>query len=295
MTDEEVAQVAARIAADKELHGQFAALAKSQGFVFSDNFKWLMVTIAIPLTTFLFGVWQERVAATRAEAQQQVESQKRELEARLGDARNNVAAMTALLPALADDDPRKARLALIVLEQLKQAQRSNDTHLADAAEAMRKLIAELQHSDDPEDLRRGADLQEAYSVATGARPASVQAATTTVAAARVDQATSDKPRVVYLQIFGDAQRAEAESVRSMLRENGVGAPGIEDVSGKLAGRMRRAPPQIRYFSEGDLGRASWLAENLQQVQGQRWTVVRTRAQGVPAGQLELWWPFPAPG
>ena len=29
MTDEEVAQVAARIAADKELHGQFAALAKS--------------------------------------------------------------------------------------------------------------------------------------------------------------------------------------------------------------------------------------------------------------------------
>ena len=66
MTDEEVAQVAARIAADKELHGQFAALAKSQGFVFSDNFKWLMVTIAIPLTTFLFGVWQERVAATRA-------------------------------------------------------------------------------------------------------------------------------------------------------------------------------------------------------------------------------------
>ena len=106
------------------------------------------------------------------------------------------------------------------------------------------------------------------------RSALTLAAILPLAAARVDQATSDKPRVVYLQIFGDAQRAEAESVRSMLRENGVGAPGIEDVSGKLAGRMRRAPPQIRYFSEGDLGQPAGAAENLQQVQGQRWTVVR---------------------
>jgi hypothetical protein len=254
-----------------------------------------MATIAIPLTTFLFGLWQERVEVTRTESQQRIEDQKRELEARLGDARNNVAAMTALLPALADDDPKKARLALIVLEQLKQAQRGNDTHLAEAAEAMRKLIDDLRQSSDPDDLRRGADLQEAYSAATGAQPAPVQAATTAIAAARVERATADKPRVVYLQIFGDGQRAGAARVQAMLRNDGVGAPGNEDVSRKLAGRMRRSPPQIRYFSDADLGRASWLAEKLPQVQGQEWTVVRTRAQGVPAGQLELWWPFPADG
>ena len=68
--------------------------------------------------------------------------------------------MTALLPALSDSDPKKAQLALLILEQLKEAQHSADNHLAEAAKAMRKLIEKLRASDDPDEKRRAAGKQE---------------------------------------------------------------------------------------------------------------------------------------
>lgn len=281
MTDEEIGQIVARIADDPDLRRKLG-VPQPGGFFLSDNFKWLVTAIAIPLATFVFGLWQANIAG-----------KDRAHEAALNDARNNVAAMTALLPSLADSDPTEAKLALIVLEHLKDAQRGDDNQLVQAADAMRDVIDGLQQSDDPAEQRRGAGLAEALGEATGPGRAPVGASTTPVAAARVDREPTTKPRIVYLQIFGEAQRGDAEQVQAMLRSSGVGAPGIEDVSRRLGDRMRPAPPQIRYFSDDDLGRASWLATNLPPVQGRSWTVVRTRASGVPEGQLELWWPFPA--
>ena len=267
-----------------------------RSFLFSENFKWLVVTVAIPLSTFLFGQWQQEMARIEADRQQRIEDGRRALEAQLGDARNNVAAMTALLPALADNDPRKAKLAMIVLEQLKNAQHGDNVHIDAAIQAMGQLADDLQDSTDPADLQRSSQLQEAYGAATNAGPVVQEGVQVRpVRAAVVDEAATAKPRIVYIQIFGDSQHEGAEAARAMLRSNGIGAPGIEDVSGDFDSRRPRSGPQIRYFSDGDLGRASWLASHLSPVQGQGWTVVRARAQGVPDGQLELWWPFPPQG
>lgn len=248
-------------------------------FFFSDNFKWLVATIAIPLSTAVYGYYQTQQAEARLEN-----------EKRLNDARNNVAALTALLPSLADTDPKKARLALIVLGQLKLAQRDKDS-LVNASAA----ITELEKIASPEAQRQVAQLREDYSAASGATVTQAPTSLTQVRTATVASAAEAKPRIVYLQIYGAAQRSAASEVQALLRDNGIGAPGIEDVSGKLAGRMSRAtPPQIRYFSDGDIGSARWLASHLPKAQGQDWSVVRAQAKGVPMGQLELWWPY-SPG
>lgn len=291
MTDDEMDQIISRISAHPDLIARLAKEHK-RNFFFSDNFKWLTVTIAIPLSTFLFGQWQEHVATLAAETQQKIEDNRRDLEARLGDARNNVAAMTALLPALADSDPKKAQLALIVLEQLKAAQHSNDTHLAEAATAMRKLIDNLQRSSDPGDRLRGADLQEAYSAATGARPTQAPASLTPVTVASVSKAETAKPRIVYLQVYTDEQRSKAQAVQTSLRDNGIGAPGIENVASRIGARRANGDAQIRYFNPGDLGAAKWLQAFLAPATGLQWSIVKASAGSVAEGQLELWWPQP---
>lgn len=76
--------------------------------------------LAIPLTTYLFGLWQERVAKVEADTREAIAAQDRDFERVLADARNNVPAMTALLPALSDRDPDRSSLALIVLKQLER-------------------------------------------------------------------------------------------------------------------------------------------------------------------------------
>jgi hypothetical protein len=68
----------------------------------SDNAKWIVVTLVIPLTTWLVGEWQERVATIRADSAAEIERARQVEESRIADARSDVSAMTALLPALAD-------------------------------------------------------------------------------------------------------------------------------------------------------------------------------------------------
>jgi hypothetical protein len=258
----------------------------------NENLKWLMVTIAIPLSTYLFGQWQEHVARIDADSREAIATQDRNLERVLGDARNNVSAMTALLPALSDSDPDRSNLALIVLKQLEKAQHSNDTRLGDLLIAVQTRIDQLANSSSQATRERAARQQEALSQAIGT--ARTVAPDTQPAAApqpaAVQQVTETKPRIVYIQFFDETQRAKAAAAQKLLRADGVGAPGIEKIGINSAARSGRRPPRIFYFNDADLGGAKWLQKRLSEADLGNWPISHSSMKGIPAGQIELWWP-----
>ncbi len=258
----------------------------------SENIKWLMITVVIPLTTYVFGQWQEHVARIEADSREAIATQDRNLERVLADARNNVSAMTALLPALSDPDPDRSNLALIVLKQLEKAQHSKDTRLSEILIAVQARIDQLRNSTNPAKLAQAARQQEVYSQATGAaRTAAPDTQRTAAPApAAVQQVAETKPRIVYIQFYDEAQRTQAADAQRLLRAVGVGAPGIEKIAMKSGARIGQRPPRIFYFNAGDLGGAKWLQQRLSEAGLGNWTISRSYITGVPVGQIELWWP-----
>lgn len=255
----------------------------------TDNVKWVVVTLAIPLTTLLYGIYKERVAAheetvahIEAQSKEDIARQDRDLERVLADARDNVTAMTSLLPALSDRDPDRSALALIVLQQLEKAQHSKDNRITDLSNAVQKRIDQLRGGSAAQQAE--ASRRQELLSAAGGGAAALNAPSTPVKETAVAQATEVKPRIVYLQISDDGQRAAAAALQQSLRTKGVGAPGIENIGGKAPSRA-----QIRYFDAGDLGAAKWLQTQLADAGLGSWAIVHGSASHVPAGQLELWW------
>lgn len=249
----------------------------------TDSVKWAVVTLAIPLTTFVYGISRERIAYIEARSREDIASQDRDLERVMADARDNVTAMTSLLPALSDRDPDRSALALIVLQQLEKAQHSKDNRIKDLSSAVQKRIDQLR-SGSAAQRAEASRRQELLSAARGGA-AALNAKGTAVEDAAVTRAAEVKPRIVYLQISDAGQRGDASTFQQRLRANGVGAPGVENIGGKAPSQA-----QIRYFDAGDLGAAKWLQTQLADVAPGNWTVVHGSAASVPAGQLELWWP-----
>lgn len=282
-----------QIVSEERLRAQISeSLAPKDKKRLSENVKWALVTIAIPLTTYVMGQWQERVAKAEARSREIIATQDRDLERVLADARNNVAAMTALLPALSDPDPKRSALALIVLKQLQNAQHTTDTRLDELAKAVQARIDQLRNSGDQDLQKQAAQQQETLSAASGTAPARTlapQPASATAPAA-VQQAVETKPRIVYIQFYDEAQRAPAAAVQQLLRAAGVGAPGIEKIAVARGARLGRRPAQIIYFNEDDLGGAKWLQQRLRAEAMGEWAIARSTITGVPAGQIELWWP-----
>lgn len=258
----------------------------------NENTKWLLATIAIPLTTWLLGLHEERVAKVEAVSREEIATEDRKLERILGDARNNVSAMTALLPALSDSDPDRSRLALIVLKQLEKAQHSDDTRLSELSSAVQARIDQLRNSEDHADREKAAHQQEVLSQATGTEPtvAPDKHLGRTPTSAAVQQAAEMKPRIVYIQFYEEAQRAQAVKVQRLLRSDGVGAPGNEKIATNSGARVGNHPARIYYFNDADLGGAKWLQQRLVTAGVGKFAIARSAISGVPAGQIELWWP-----
>ncbi len=258
----------------------------------NENTKWILATIAIPLTTYIFGQYQQGVANVEATSREKIATADRDLERILGDARNNVTAMTALLPALSDSNPDRTSLALIVLKQLEKAQHSQDTTLTELVTAVQSRIDQLSNSSDQAQREKGARQQEVLSQATGASPtkaADTQGATS-LAPLDIQNVAETKPRIVYIQIYEDAQNESATAVQKLLRAAGVGAPGIEKIAIKSGSRIGKRPPRIFFFNDADLGGAKWLQQHIASAGLGNWTIKRSYIAGVPAGQIELWWP-----
>jgi len=263
-------------------------------FRISDNAKWIAVTLVIPLTTWLFGMWQERVETIRAESAAEIERSRQAAEMRIADARSDVAAMTALLPALADTDPQRSGLATDILKRLQQAQHG-DSKLDEVIAAIEKRIAIRRNSSNPAERELGARQAEAIAQASGAGPVTAQPVpAAAVTAAQLAAARAVKPNIVYIQIYSDTQLPAAKEAQARLRQAGVAVPGIENVGRLLRGRRIAQTGQVRFFNDGDIGRARWTADVMNGLGGS-WSVRRTRvAQAVPTGQLEIWWPTPSP-
>lgn len=257
-----------------------------------ENTKWLLASIVLPGSIFLTGQLQERAAQAEAERREERADKERALTQALEAARNNVAAMTALLPALSDPDPNRSGLALIILKQLELAQRGSDKHLTELAAAVQLRIDRLRNSKSETDRESAARQQELLSQATGASPRAApdtQLASAPPAAA-VRQAAEIKPRIVYIQFYADAQRAQAASAQQLLRSEGVGAPGIEKIAADSRARTGNHPARIYYFNDGDLGGAKWLQARLAAAGLGNFAIARSTIAGVPSGQIELWWP-----
>lgn len=256
----------------------------------TDNVKWVVVTLAIPLTTFVYGIYRERVAAheeevarIEARSKEDIARQDRDLERVLADARDNVTAMTSLLPALSDGDPERSALALVVLDQLEKAQHSKDNRIKDLSSAVQKRIDQLRSGTAAQQAE--ASVRQELLSAAGGGAAALNAKGMPVQDAAVARAAEAKPRIVYLQISDAGQRDAASTFQQRLRAKGVGAPGVENIGGKAPSQA-----QIRYFDAGDLGAAKWLQTQLADAGLGSWTIVHGSASNVPAGQLELWWP-----
>jgi hypothetical protein len=260
-------------------------------FRISDNAKWIVVTLVIPLTTWLVGQWQERVAKIQANAATQIEEARRVQEAQIADARGDVAAMTALLPALADPDPRRSGLATDILKRLQKAQHG-DSELDEAVAAIEARIKERRNSNDPAERELGARQAEAIVQASGTKQlAELPAAAAPVANARLATVTASKPNIVYLQVYSNAQLPAARIAQARLRQAGVAVPGIENVERLIRGRRVVQRGQVRFFNDADIGQARWTADLMNKLGGGPWSVVRTRIrQKVPLGQVEIWWP-----
>lgn len=255
----------------------------------SDNVKWIVITLLIPALTWIVGQFLQERERIHVEAAKEIERTNLIIEAARQDARNDVAAMTALLPALADADPKKSGLAIIVLTRLQDAQHG-DPKIQALFATMNQRINALLASPNPQDKNLGARQREAVQNATGTTQqanATPVAQITTQSIAAVQPA---KPTRVYLQIFLEKdQRGQAVAFQEQLRDQAVPVPGIENVGSRLpAGTLPRQ--QIRYFNDADLGAARWTQGQLQQAGRGTWEIFKTRASGaVPPGQIEVWW------
>ena len=255
----------------------------------SDNLKWISVTLLIPALTWIAGQFLQERERIHVEASKEIERTNLIIEAARQDARNDVAAMTALLPALADADPKKAGLAIIVLTRLQDAQHG-DPKIQALFSTMNQRINALLASANPQDRNLGARQREAVQNATGTTQQANATPVAQVPTQTISAAEFIKPARVYLQIFTEKdQRAQAAAFREQLRNQAVPVPGIENVGTRLrAGTLPHQ--QVRYFNDSDLGAARWTQNQLTQANLGEWEIFKTRPSGaVPSGQIEVWW------
>jgi hypothetical protein len=261
-----------------------------QKVVISDNLKWVIVTLAIPLATYLFTDYQKSLAEIKAGEDRKIAEAAGARESLIADARSDVEAMTALLPALSDSDPKKSELALSILERLKGAQHGANSGIMATYNAMVAQIRERLNSPDPKVANLGARQLEAIQTVSESTQQIKATTVAQIAPNKADKVAEIKPTRVYIHTFIETQRAQALAAQEGLRNLGVAVPGIEDVSDKLP-RGTLPGWQIRYFSDSDLGAARWAKNHLTDIGYPEFAIFKSRASStVASGQIELWWP-----
>jgi hypothetical protein len=92
------------------------------------------------------------------------------------------------------------------------------------------------------------------------------------------------PARIYLQIFGDSDRAKAREIQDLLRAQGLLVPGIENVAGKAK------PVQetfLRYFNDSDKPTAERVRDTLVQNGFPQAAVQKSSLKANP-GTIEVW-------
>ena len=215
----------------------------------------------------------------------------------LAEQRADISQMTPLIPYFAGPADDRARLvALRVLGALKRA-RENDPAVAEVFQAASDEGSELLVSTDSAQRERGRQISEALAppasgISIAAPPPSgdpIRGQVTGPAA---------KPGRVYIQIYGENQRAIASTLREALQRQDVPVPGIENVVQTRGADARRFAQQsaigVRYYRAEDRAGAVFTAGVIGQAlpgnQPPRLQDLSSRSGHAAPGVVEVWLP-----
>lgn len=241
----------------------------------SDNVRWIVTALVIPLTAWLWGQSQERQAALA-----------REQAAVIANAQRNADLVIRLLPALSKAPGEPERENALAIVTMLAAKGDLDPALKAAFERVRGSLTPAE----VEIVARNAPVSEGRAD-TFASAASEPTAWMQLPGARL-----------YVQIFDERQRERAEAVQAEARTLNLAAPGVENVVRSASAKGRAAPqgydaPVLLFFKPEDRATAERLAAALQAKLDLR-VSLRDRSSNaafakVPAGQLELWFADPS--
>jgi len=250
-------------------------IAKQGGFLNilgAASAPWWITGIAIPLTAWIWGLHNERIATAQA----------------------NTQLVVTLFPYLSDTDPSgiKRDLALALLQQM-----GRDHTLAPELQAsVNAILSNLTSKVEAKTATPG----ERHTLTEYAKRQDVPVSAISIAdtnapaapPAPVPAAAPLPPRV-YIQIFGQQDLVLANKAKDVLEAGGTLVPHVEDVERVANGK--RIPigykkTTLVYFNDADRPRAQTLAQDLEKA-GVGAIVVPSEANThykVPPGQLELW-------
>jgi len=261
----EVAAALAAKAADSPSSGLSA-------FIHNDNVRWIVTVLLIPFVAFIWSYFAD------ARAQ------------RLELAQKNTALVTALLPYLADRDVASGRqdFALAIVTNLRKT-----GELPGELEASVQAIAAQLKTKVEQQSASTNDIRQLELIA---KSQDFPDSTTTSSRRTVSSSPIVAlPTRVYIQIHGETDRAEAERLRALLRQNQIPTPGIENVARTHPDK----PPggfsdlTVLYFNGDDLAAAQQVVQLMREhgfQPGGASPQRRSTGGPAPQGQLEVWFP-----
>lgn len=263
------------------------------GLLGNDNFRWLCVTVLLPLLGWIWGQHLERINKEETDRALQLARQEGEIRHRAEVQRQGIEVLIRLLPDI-NAEPYSSRQtnALSVMAAMKEAGQLPETLAAALSSNVERVNAQSNSKgifSDPAARQQSEALAGAFvsseQISAGAAPTS-----TLVTSARI-----------YLQIYDETQRSAALSLQQSLRSAGFAVPGIENVTATAAARLRPPPTNygpgtVRYFKARDRDAALQVAALARQAQPPLTLEVKDLSaqqvfRNVPLGQLELWFPL----
>lgn len=244
--------------------------------------KWALVSLAIPVGAGVHGHFQ-------AQAIRDAEM-----------ARTDVELLLKLLPELNSTRAQQVEMARRIVFGLDRTSSASPS-----VKAMAVHLRELEEQNRKSGrLRDAALISEAEAqVDPSISPVPpVAAPSTTTIVETVATQLSHAPERVFIQIYAEQDRGDADAVREALREQGVAVPAIENVlaSAREPQAVRRFAQRgsiaVRYFNASDRPKAEAVAGLIAGIMGTPPVGVqhvdRSRTK-VPVGQLEIWFPITA--
>lgn len=257
----------------------------------SDNTRWLATTIAIPLSVAVWGFYTNRLAEQEHAAQERASAEQRQQERDMAAGQRSVELVIELLPALEKPPGTISRLNAIAVVQTLEKVGKLTPELRAAFENGKTQIAALY---DP----------KIGFTNPGAQKEAEYLASIAKSDQRYGYISENNSQIggvigsqVYIQIFSENQKEIAYAVQKAIRDIGVGAPGIENVTATAQARNRTPPngykaTTLLVFQESAMPTAQRVVDAVKRVSGEsvtispRWDVKEFKS--VPAGQLELW-------
>jgi len=279
-----------RLQIRSELEGSKPKSLKTE-FWTIETFKWGVVALLIPLTTFVWQLFENHRADEKLALSHQAEVAKQDIDR-----------VTALIPRLSSQVPLERDIARVVLVKLAAVNPSGATGaLADEVNARLSASANI---DDRVKGAEGAEILYRAEQAAAKAPQS-SANTPDLSAAPIGTvvqtrpASTINPSYVYIHIYNENQRPGAEKLRDALRGDGIAVPGIENVLSTQGDRMLKGPQRtvigVRYFHQPDASAAANLASRVSELAPdygapRLQAVLSASSDRVRSGLVEIWFP-----